>query len=218
MNNNFKLFKKEAEVFCLTNPLFVFSEGENQTPEIFGRLSLIDEQGLLIDSYQIRIVGSMDFPKRFPFVFEEGGRIPLNIDWHLYPDGHCCICSIPEEIMICNKGLTLNEFIENHVKPFFFNQKHREIYGYFLKERHHGHFGNIEFFQEAFQTDDLRLIANLLNHIRTHSEPGRVQDCFCNSGKKYRKCHREAFRLFKDLPDYELKRFSQFILAYNYSQ
>lgn len=218
VNNRIKLFKKEAEEFCFRNPSFVYSESENQIPEISGYLSLTNDQGLQIDSYKIRIVYNIDFPLRFPFIFEEGGRIPINIDWHLYSDGHCCICSIPEEILICNKGLTLNEFIENHVKPFFFNQKHREMFGFFLKERQHGHFGNIEFFQEKFQTDDLKLIANLLDYIRMHPEPRRVQNCFCNSGKKYRKCHRESFRLFKDLPDYELENFSQFILSYNYSQ
>ncbi|MEO8820252.1 MAG: hypothetical protein ABI374_05405 [Ginsengibacter sp.] len=36
----------------------------------------------------------------FLSVCETRGRLPLNIDWQSYPDGHCCIKTVPEKIFI----------------------------------------------------------------------------------------------------------------------
>lgn len=153
-----------------------------------------------------------DYPNRFPHVFETGGRIPINIDWHVYPnDGHCCICSIPEEILICKNWISLHSFIENQVKPYLFNQKFREVHGFFLKERPHGNKGNIQFFVEAFKTNDLTTVINGLIFIKQRNEPNRVSQCFCGSGFKYRKCHKESYRVLSLFSNDELNVFIEMI-------
>lgn len=192
-----------------------YVEGDQGIPEIVGTLQLTDDQGNKIDVYEVRIVYTPGYPFRFPLVYEIGGRLPINIDWHVYPDGHACICTVPEEIIICHAGITVKSFIEQHVRPYFFNQKHREINGFFLKERSHGPQGNIEFFKEVFGTKNLGLIAQSLLYIKSNSEPNRVQICFCGSGIKYRRCHRQVFRLFKPLPGQILDSFIRFLLSHN---
>ena len=179
-----------------------------------GTLVLTDHQGEWVDSYEIKMVCPPDYPSTFPLVYETGGRIPMNVDWHVYPDGHACICTIPEEMIACSKGITLNGFINDRIKPYFFNQKHREMHGFFLKERSHGVAGNVQFFREVFRTDNLRQIADLLFYTRSKPEPSRVQDCFCGSGIKYRRCHREAFRMFRGLSDEKLDQCIQFLLSW----
>ena len=213
VNNGFQIFKKEAESIQNEYPgLMLDTYAKNATPSIAGVIQLEDEKGSFIDSYKLKIVTTTDYPNQFPHVFETGGRIPINIDWHVYPDdGHCCISSIPEEILICKNGISLNSFIENQLKPYLFNQKYREVHGFFLKERPHGNKGNIQFFIEVFQTNDLTTIVKWLIFIRQRNEPNRVSKCFCGSNQKYRKCHRETYRILSSFTNQELDYFIDMI-------
>jgi len=208
-------FKNEAVEFCKEAPLFSYKENEEGVPEIYGSLELRDDQGTLIDAYKIRVVCIPNYPSLFPYVYETGGRIPVNIDWHVYEgDGHACICAIPEEILVCHNGITLSSFIENQVKPYFFNQKHREMHGFFVRERSHGQFGNIEFFIDIFKTSNILSIVKGLQYIKNRVEPGRTHPCFCGSGVKYRNCHREAYRLLKPLSPQILEAFIGFVMTF----
>lgn len=214
VSNGFQIFKKEAEFIQDEYPgLMLGAEDKSGTPCISGMIHLEDDSGYLIDSYRIKIVATTEYPSRFPHLFESDGRIPINIDWHVYPnDGHFCISSIPEEILICKNGISLNSFIENQVKPYLFNQKYREVHGFFLKERPHGNKGNIQFFVEAFKTNDLSAIVKGLIFIKQRKElPNRVSQCFCGSGLKYRKCHRETYRALSAFNNDELNFFIDMI-------
>jgi len=204
-------FKCEAKEIHEFYPELIFVE-EDLNPRIVGELILQDEQGLFVDSYQIKIEPIPSFPSRFPYVFETGGRIPVNIDWHVFPDGHCCIKSIPEEALICKQGISLIRFLEQQVKPYFFNQKYREINGFFLNERSHGLDGNIEFFEEKFNTKDLAQIVRGLYFIKQRKEPNRVEKCFCGSDLKYRKCHRDVYRLLEIFSNDELEIYINMII------
>lgn len=211
MNNNFSLFEAEAKLICSSLPGFSLMMTEQDVPMLIGKVILTDGQQNLIDTYEVKILCTEDYPFSFPYVYETDGRIPINVDWHIFPDGHCCISSIPEEMIKCRQGITLRGFIENQVKPYFFNQKYREIHGFFLKERSHGKKGNLEFFTDTFKANDLNWIVRMLYFIKDHDEPDRVAKCFCNSGNKYRKCHREAFRLLKPLPRQMIEQFISFL-------
>jgi len=214
LDNGYSLFQLEAIQLIEQLPGFTYFEEDNAVPQIVGRLALADNQGVLIDTYDIRIVCTSNYPLSFPLVYETGGRIPINIDWHVYPDGHACINTIPEEIITCNKGITLKTFIEHQVKPYFFNQKYRELNGFFLNERAHGQQGTIDYFKEVFKSNNLRFISLLLLYIKSNPEPNRVKNCFCGSGIRYRKCHREAFRLFKPLSVSAMDLFVNTLISY----
>ncbi len=211
--NNIEAFKSEALLIKDQFPELIYQEKDDGKPFLSGSLILKDDQGTAIDEYLIKIEYTSGYPFEFPHVYETGGRIPINIDWHVFLDGHCCIASIPEESLLCKKGITLYWFIEHQVKPYFFNQKYREIHGYFLHERSHGLEGNLEFFREAFGTDRLSIIAKGLVLIKSRREPNRVSICYCGTGIKYRKCHREAFRKFSALSDEELDFFVKMVTS-----
>ncbi len=214
MTSAFQLFINEAELIQDEySGLKLEVDDKNGVPCISGIIRLVSKSGLFIDSYTIKIVPPKEYPLRFPWVYEIDGRIPKNIDWHVYPDdGHWCMISIPEEILICKKGINLCSFIENQVQPYLFNQKHREMNGFFLKERPHGNRGNIQFFIEAFNTTDLTAIIKGLVFIKQRKEPNRVNLCFCGADRKYRKCHREAYRRLSAFTDQELDLFINLIL------
>jgi hypothetical protein len=207
MNEGLIQFKNEAkninEYFTELN----YREDERGSCEITGSLGLKDATGTLIDSYSIRIVPSERYPYRFPSVFETGGRLPVNIDWHIYPNGHCCLKTVPEEILLCKRGITLHWFIKEQVLPYFFNQKHRELYGYFLQERSHGILGDLEFFKEHFNTQDRNLVLRLLLEVQKVSELKSNSKCLCGSGRKFKKCHRRTIRSTKAFSQREINYF-----------
>lgn len=194
-----ELFRQEAKMIGSYFPTLHYEDGENGTPFICGDLILSTEGETTFDKYSIKIVGNAEYPNRFPLVFETAGRIPINIDWHVFPDGHCCLMPIPQEILTCNKGFTLASFINNEVVPYFWNQKYRELHGYFLNERSHGDQGTIEFFQDKLNTPSRLLTKHCLNFIATCKEPKNTDKCFCGSESKYKKCHRPAFRELSQL-------------------
>jgi SEC-C motif-containing protein len=205
MNEGIELFKKEALLISDYYEELHFSEYEEGLPRITGELILRDGEKNYIDKYSVLIKPSNNYPFKFPIVFEMGGRLPLNIDWHVFPnDGHCCIKSIPEESMICLKGITLIDFIEKQLKPYFFNQKHRELYGYFLHERSHGLRGNIEFFEDFLQIKNLNIIERFIHSICNEEEPKCNSKCLCGSKRKFKKCHRRRYRKIKSIPRSEL--------------
>lgn len=211
--HSIETFKAEALLIKDQFPELIYQENVDGKPFLSGNLILKDNQGTAIDQYSIKIECTSGYPFEFPHVYETGGRIPINIDWHVFPDGHSCIASIPEESLLCKKKITLNWFIEHQVKPYFFNQKYREIHGYFLHERSHGLEGNLEFFREAFRTDRLSIIAKGLVLIKSRKEPNRVSNCYCGSGLKYRKCHRDIFRKLSSLSDEELDLFIKMVIS-----
>lgn len=215
VNKGFLSFKEEASSIQSQFPNLMLEQTEDGVPALTGELSLRDEKGEQIDSYQIRIVCSPNFPHSFPYVFETNKRIPLNIDWHVYPDGYACLCTWPEEVLYCQEGITLESFVKNHIVPYFFNQKFREMHGFFQHERAHGNKGNIDFFKEKFRTENLRSIINWLEYIKSNPELGRTNECFCGSGEKFRKCHREEFREFKKIPVATIEQFIDLIKRAN---
>jgi hypothetical protein len=197
--NGYTLFKEQATaVIEKYNELSFKNEGG--IPCVFGSLVLMNDESGVEDIFQIEIKAVADFPNRFPEVYETGGRIPRNVDWHIFEDkGNCCIASPPEEIIICNSGLTLLSFIDNQVKNYFYSQIFRNQNGYFLKERSHGSKGWIEFFEETFMTNNIFNIEFGLNQIIEGKKIDRVSMCFCGSGKKYRKCHKKSYDILSKL-------------------
>lgn len=208
MNKAISIFIEEAVIVERHFPDLKLFQPENEIPYIEGTLLLNDESGITIDRYIIKITPSDNYPTRFPIVYEIENRIPKNIHWHIYPSsGNCCIASLPDEILFCRQGLDLFAFIKDYVTPYFFNQKFREVHGYFLNERSHGALGNLEFFIDILKTADLRAIYLYLSFIKRRKEPDRRNLCFCGNGKKYRKCHREIYRKLKVFTNSELDHF-----------
>jgi hypothetical protein len=208
MRDAMELFKQEAALIPGNIPSLNYAEKEDGLPYLFGELALRDEIGQIVDTYSIRIEPAPAYPFQFPYVYETGNRIPNNIDWHVFADGHCCIKSLPEELLLCKTGITLDWFIERQIVPYFFNQKYREIHGFFLHERSHGLKGNIEFFEDILRTRNPVKIVEWLEFIKKRDEPIRVSDCFCGSGIKYRKCHREAYRTLSKFTNQELEYYA----------
>ena len=199
MNNVYIRFTEEAAEAISNFPDLHLHSREDALPFLEGTINLLDENRAAYDTYVIRIECSPDYPNNFPFVYETQGRLPHNIDWHLYNDGHFCICTPIEEYIHCAQGITLTSFIQNQIVPYLHNQSFREREGYFLHERSHDLQGILESLYDLLQTRDTNKIYSLLMYIYKNDTPSRTSKCFCGSHKKYRHCHREAYQLIKSM-------------------
>jgi len=207
MNGSWERFIVESQEVLIHFPGLKFYTLENEPPRLAGFLELKDDSGGVYDQYQVKIVASDDSTIQFPGVYEIGGRLPHNIDWHVFEDGHCCIKSVPEQIILSKKGLPLLQFVKEQVLPYFHAQKFREQHGYYLHERSHGEHGNLEYVASVLKTKNQVLMHKYLRFILQGNEPNRSNRCFCGNRKLYRHCHRDAYRDLSLLPKGLLKKY-----------
>ncbi len=205
MTNSILKFAEEAINVIKNFPELKLLSREDSLPYLEGQIDLLNENGKKYDSYFVKIECSADYPHSFPLVYENSGRLPNNIDWHVYQDGQFCICAPPEEYLECNRGISLLSFIEKHLIPYLHNQAFRELKGYYLNERSHGKEGVLESLYKILRTTSANKVLEILMYIYKNKTPSRTSKCFCASGKKYRQCHRDAFIEFKKIGPERLK-------------
>lgn len=169
----------------------------NGSPILCGFINLFAEDGEHLDRYQIEIHPSINYPNSYPLVYEIDGRIPHNIDWHVYPDGHFCIAVPIQERLDCLDGINLRTFIEKQVCSFLFNQTFRRKNGFFYRERAHGLSGRLQFYNEYLELRDFKTVVTALQIMSTGIEIGSHSKCFCGSKRKFKKCHRRKLRNLK---------------------
>lgn len=164
-----------------------------------GFIELVAEDREVLDRYEIEIHPKSDYPKCYPFVYEMGGRIPRNIDFHVYPAGHCCLAVPAQERIDCVNGITLTGFIQNQVLGFFFSQTFRSRNGYFYKERAHGIKGKLQFYSEYLGLSSDNNVLMAMRMIAMNQEQGGHSACLCGSKRKFQKCHRRIVRKLKKM-------------------
>lgn len=167
---------------------------ENGKDVLEGIIEIIDSEGFIWDSFQVKIKITDEYPYRFPLLFEIGDRIPKIADWHIYTNQACCLTVEPNERLVCKKGIRLITYIREWVIPYLANQAYRIKFGHYAgSEYSHGVGGNIEYFKELFNEGSLPRVLDYLKYAITNPKPQRTSECFCGSGIKYRKCHKYAF-------------------------
>ena len=173
-----------------------------------GELDIVDANGLHWDTYEVEIHCREGYPKRYPSLYEVGGKIPRIADWHIYEDtGSCCVNVLQEEIIRCKDGITLLQYIEEEVLPYLFNQTNRRVEGYYVNgEYSHGLIGEYEFYSRILKTgSDIRKTVEWLLFVAGGKKLSRTDVCFCGSNRKYRKCHRDAYDKLSILGEKYLK-------------
>jgi len=163
-------------------------------PVLTGFVDLLTKEGDFVDRYEIEIHAPIDYPKSYPRVYETGGRLPWNIDFHVYPDGSFCIAVPAQERVDCSRGINLTGFIQSQVSGFLFSQTFRSRNGYFYQERSHGTMGKLQFYDEYFGLQEGMMVLNAMKMIATNNEQRGHTPCFCGSQRKFQKCHRRAVR------------------------
>lgn len=156
--------------------------------EVRGTYPVRSPSGKELESFQISIRLPWNYPRALPEVRETAGRIPWLADFHVNPDGQCCVL-LPEDRERCFPcDARFKTFLDGPVHDFFLGQSLIALgESWPFGEWDHGKAGVYEFYRGLLGTDDARTIVRFL-HVLRKLNPKPHWDCPCGSGKKIRKC------------------------------
>ena len=176
------------------------------------------------DSYEV-LINMNSYPRIFPTVYEIGGRIPIKMDRHVYPDsGSCCFTtSAKAQILLKTVVKSLLDFIDEILVRYLENNSYYELNNsYYTDEYSHGKLGVIEGYKDILQIDDSIKIAKTLIKVLKSKKLVLHQNCYCDSGKRLRKCHRgkhlsnlrKLYMVDKEILNQDLNSFNEAINVY----
>lgn len=155
-----------------------------------------------LDCFEIKIEVSDDYPQSEPRVFELGGRIPRDIDRHMYDGPRCCTC-VWEEWLAISDDTSFKAFIIGPLRNFFLSQIYYERHKKWpFGERSHGIEGLLESASQILgQRVDFQQAVSLLKAISSREIKGHWL-CPYGCGIKLRKCgHRQRLLEQKQMID-----------------
>ncbi len=150
------------------------------------------------DFYEVRVGVGPEYPAREPIVFETGGRIPKDIDRHIFPKhGDCCL-GVWEEWLLTSPDHRFETFLTGPMHDYFITQSHFEATGEWpFGERSHGKQGILESYADLLQLPcDESIVAANLRVLSREQIKGHTL-CPCGSGEKMRNCHRSELEDLK---------------------
>ena len=181
---------KAVEKYSLLNRVYSVSDG---IIHLVGEIEVVDHADVFIDIFEVEIYYPKEFPKRFPMVFETGGKIPREPEKrHVMPRNYnLCLAVELEEILVCKHGITTLWFLNNIVVPRL-AEEYRVSRGekYQREYSHHDLDGTWEFLMKELGTKDARIVLTLIEAMALRQLPRADKLCLCSSGKLYKYCHR----------------------------
>lgn len=167
-------------------------ESTNLSWRLVGSIDIVDNVGNYYDSYDIEIIGTLQFPYGFPKLFERSNKFEKTADWHTFQEESCCTAVPAKEILTTLKGITLKRYIDDFAVPYLANQTHRRQHGHYVNgEYEHGLLGELTFFKELFETENLNIVILGIKSALSNNDFNNLF-CFCNSNNRYKHCHKKA--------------------------
>jgi hypothetical protein len=149
------------------------------------------EEGKELDRYAVEIALLADFPESVPLVWEVGGRIPRNADYHINAGGEACLFVPDERWRAYPPGATFLQFLDGPVRNFFLGQSiFRETCQWPFGQRPHGAPGIYQYYEELLGCADKEIVREYIDFLRKPQVKGHFS-CPCKSGKIVRQCHRQ---------------------------
>jgi hypothetical protein len=190
--------KKDLEKVLLQFPKLAV-DNSNEKTCLRGEIDIFDKEGTYWDSYFIKIVVPIGYPYAFPELFETSNKFPHVEDRHANIEGNCCLCSLQEEDIISQKGISMCDFIHRYVIPFLANQIYYDLIGTWANgEYKHGYDGILQYYQELLEMADLKKVYDLITLLKTNTFQ-RNDNCYCGENKKIKYCHLKQYSTFKSI-------------------
>lgn len=166
---------------------------------VTGTLALYDN-GVAFDRYSLEIRLPKDYPASLAAVFETGGRIPREMDRHVYPSGALCLGVTEELWLTLNGDFSIGTLLDIPIRNFLIGNCHiEEGLEWPSGDRSHGSTGVLEFYREYLRIQDESKLVRFLCAILLDKHRGHWP-CPCGSGSILRKCHMDAVRKLNQLP------------------
>jgi len=201
LNKNKSLFERDFIVAKDRFPKLDYGwNAEIKMWVITGELDICDVEGIYWNTFQITMLVPRGYPYCVPIVAERSTIIPREIDWHISPEGVCCL-DVSHNLKAMSKlGINLTSFISEKVYSYFANQLYKlEKNKYAGTEYAHHLDGVIQYYAETHYLQNKEAIISLLQQITSKGKIGRNAPCPCGSGKKTKNCHQSSIDTLKTL-------------------
>ncbi len=167
---------------------------------IKGDIDICDIKGIYWNTFNISVGIPASYPNCVPIVIENSNLIPREADWHISPEGICCIDIEHNLIAMSKRGINILSFIKEKVYPFFANQIFKLKKNKYAGEEYLHHFdGVIQYYNEEHKLPTIESIILILERIIAPSKIGRNENCPCKSGKKTKDCHIDNIEILTSL-------------------
>ncbi|HSH67975.1 MAG TPA: SEC-C domain-containing protein [Bacteroidia bacterium] len=192
-----KVFNLKADIEHAVRlyPGLWISEIENKFI-IQGDIELIHPtHNSVLDTFSIEIFYPDRFPFCFPKVIETENKIERSADRHINvkENNTLCLAVPPEEQLLTRNGISTVWFIKNVLLPRLAEEYEVNRGGKYTREYSHGLDGYWEFYFKKLKTNDPAFVINTIESALNQNLPKGSYNCPCGSGKKFKKCHRNAF-------------------------
>lgn len=156
----------------------------------------IEPQGhsSITDSYRVRLHVPLAPTPALPRAYEDGGRIPRELDHHTYSDGGLCLGSPLRLLHILGTAPSLVRFVTQCVVPFLYAASWREQggHGYPFAELAHGSVGLIDDYERLFALQGRSKVVAVLRLLALRKRAANKLLCPCECGLRLGRCQ---FRL-----------------------
>jgi len=158
--------------------------------QIDGVIDVIDDEGGYWDSYDISIIIPSSYPDDLPFLIESGKKIERHEDWHMSPNGVCCLSTKAKMFYDLGGDITLLRWLDQFAHPFLANHVYRmKTKHYAHDEFSHGVPGIIEGWKKILNVHSTSEILQQLEYMAGNKTLPRNRKCYCKSGKLYKRCY-----------------------------
>ncbi len=179
---------------------------ENNVQKIVGAIDVVDDAGRYWDTYDVSIIIPAKYPNDLPILIETSNKIERHIDWHIIGEGFCCLSTKAKIFHELKGDLTLLRWLDKFAHPYLANHVYKLKTGHYANEEFsHGTLGIIEGWRQILDCNDTKKVLLQLKRMAGIESLPLNQLCFCNSGKKYKRCYllnESAHRM--NIPRYQI--------------
>ena len=195
----------EVESLLVQQPLLAKNEANNGL-KISGKYKICYqfEDEVFEDYFSIEIFIPDGFPEDIPTIISADGTIRANnYNGHIYENGQFCLehDTVIATYLLDNPSFLgfLTRYLESYLFGFLYYRKYKILpFG----EHKHGIPGLMDHYCDLFNTSDIRIAYILLTCLIKDNLQGHIL-CPCQSGKRYRNCHRERINALRSNRLYE---------------
>lgn len=143
------------------------------------------------DAYQLRIEVPLAFPRAIPSVYELGGRIPRDVDHHVFPQsGQLCLGSTLRLHEIARQEERLAPFARRAIVPYLYAASFRETTDgpYPFGELAHGRTGLLDDYAQMLSLERPEQVAQALTLAAMPKRLANKRPCPCGCGRRLGVC------------------------------
>jgi hypothetical protein len=142
------------------------------------------------ETYKLRIIFPVRYPRSLPQVTETWNRIPRNLEYHTSDNGTFCLGSEIKLKSILYEHPSIIDFIKKILDPFLYAVSYKLRYNFYpFGDLDHGEDGLIDDYQRFFNVPDKASVLQVLRALGKRKSEANKLLCPCGCGVRIGKCN-----------------------------